>query len=134
MSKKIGVNSNCPCGSGKKYKKCCQLLHQGAIAIDALVLMKSRYSAYAARECKYIVKTTHPSNREQKKDRDIWLKEISDFSINSSFERLEILEYQTGTDEAYVTFAATINGEKIIEKSRFLKEGNRWLYESGIFL
>jgi len=25
MSKKIGVNESCPCGSGKKYKKCCRL-------------------------------------------------------------------------------------------------------------
>jgi len=23
MSKKIGRNDPCPCGSGKKYKKCC---------------------------------------------------------------------------------------------------------------
>jgi len=23
MSKKIGRNESCPCGSGKKYKKCC---------------------------------------------------------------------------------------------------------------
>ena len=22
-SKKVGRNENCPCGSGKKYKKCC---------------------------------------------------------------------------------------------------------------
>ncbi|ELY5143829.1 DUF4145 domain-containing protein [Vibrio vulnificus] len=24
---KIGVNEQCPCGSGKKYKKCCRMLH-----------------------------------------------------------------------------------------------------------
>lgn len=28
MTKKIGRNDPCPCGSGKKYKKCCLLLHQ----------------------------------------------------------------------------------------------------------
>ncbi len=28
---KIGRNTPCPCGSGKKYKKCCLLLHNGAI-------------------------------------------------------------------------------------------------------
>lgn len=25
MPNKIGVNDSCPCGSGKKYKKCCRL-------------------------------------------------------------------------------------------------------------
>ena len=25
---KIGRNEKCPCGSGKKYKKCCLLKHQ----------------------------------------------------------------------------------------------------------
>ncbi|MDA3918941.1 MAG: SEC-C metal-binding domain-containing protein [Deltaproteobacteria bacterium] len=28
---KIGRNTPCPCGSGKKYKKCCLLLQNGAI-------------------------------------------------------------------------------------------------------
>ena len=28
---KIGRNTPCPCGSGKKYKKCCLLLPDGAI-------------------------------------------------------------------------------------------------------
>ncbi len=28
---KIGRNDPCPCGSGKKYKRCCLLLHKGSI-------------------------------------------------------------------------------------------------------
>ncbi len=135
MDKKtVGVNSSCPCGSGKKYKNCCLPLHKGRVAKDALELMKSRYSAYAAGACKYIIKTTHPNNREQRKESTIWLKEICNFSQNSTFERLEIIDFINGTEEAFVTFTATIDGEKITEKSRFLKEGKLWLYESGIFL
>lgn len=30
MSKKIGRNASCPCGSGKKYKRCCMLVEQSA--------------------------------------------------------------------------------------------------------
>ena len=48
--KKFSINSPCPCGSGGKYKKCCQKYHKGALAKDALTLMKSRYSAYALNE------------------------------------------------------------------------------------
>jgi len=44
---KFSVNNPCPCGSGKKYKKCCGILHKGVIAKDALELMKSCYSAFA---------------------------------------------------------------------------------------
>jgi len=28
MSKKVGRNDPCPCGSGKKYKRCCMESHQ----------------------------------------------------------------------------------------------------------
>ena len=54
---KISKNSKCPCGSGKKYKECCYKYHKGANPPNALLLMKSRYSAYAAGDAKYIIKT-----------------------------------------------------------------------------
>ncbi len=31
---KAGRNDPCPCGSGKKYKKCCALAHAGALAVE----------------------------------------------------------------------------------------------------
>jgi len=48
--------------------------------------------------------------------------------------KLEILEYISGNEEAYVTFIAILNNEKLIEKSRFIKEEGRWLYIDGHFL
>jgi len=45
--KKPKPNTPCPCGSGRKYKKCCQPYHRGAKPDNALTLMKSRYAAYA---------------------------------------------------------------------------------------
>ena len=53
----MSPNEKCPCGSAIKYKKCCKAYHDGKIPKDALTLMKSRYSAYAAGEVKYIQKT-----------------------------------------------------------------------------
>ncbi len=32
MGSKIGRNAPCPCGSGKKYKKCCLVAHEAAAA------------------------------------------------------------------------------------------------------
>ena len=51
---KLSVNAPCPCGSLKKYKKCCMPFHKGAKVKDALSLMKSRYSAFVAGEINYM--------------------------------------------------------------------------------
>ena len=102
---------------------------------DALTLMQSRYSAYAAGDAKYIIKTTHPNNCDYSSDKSKWLKEIKAFCHLNIFENLEIVEYiNCAPNEAYVTFIATISGNKHIEKSRFLKVDGQWLYESGEFL
>lgn len=63
---KITPNSKCPCGSRLKYKKCCHVYHDGANADDALKLMVTRYSAYAAEDASYIMRTTHPQNPDYK--------------------------------------------------------------------
>ncbi len=52
---KPSPNLPCPCGSGLKYKKCCQKYHKGALPSTALLLMKSRYSAYALGLADYIM-------------------------------------------------------------------------------
>jgi len=119
---------NCPCGSGIKYKKCCEPFHKGKKkAKNALELMKSRYSAYATNKPKYIIKTTHKNNPEWNNPN--WLEEIKVF-CNSEFKKLEIISFEDGENEAFVEFKAYIDDFIIHEKSRFLKEGV-WLYESG---
>ncbi len=131
--KKIGKNTLCPCGSGQKYKKCCYIYHQGALAKDALSLMKSRYSAYAVGDVNYIIKTTHPSNSDYLEDTKLWKKQIKDFCNSVSFDNLEILEFIDGKNEAFVTFRATLSGKFMVEKSRFLKINSSWLYIEGEF-
>jgi len=130
---KISKNSQCPCGSKLKYKKCCQIYHNGALAKDALTLMKSRYSAYATNNANYIIKTTHPNNSDYTEDKLKWKQEIEAFSKSTSFEKLEILEYTPGEQEAFVKFRATLSGSFMVEKSRFLKIKNQWLYVDGKF-
>ncbi len=43
---------------------------------SAQQMMRSRYSAYAMAKPDYIIKTTHPKNREYKQDIDKWTIEI----------------------------------------------------------
>ncbi len=87
-----------------------------------------------SRRTQVIINSTHKDNRDYTSDFKRWTKEILAFSKSTNFEKLEIIDFIDGEREAFVTFIATLNGKKMIEKSRFLKVKNRWLYESGEFL
>ncbi len=129
--KKTSPNSPCPCGSNVKYKKCCQIYHKGAKPKTALLLMKSRYSAFAVGDASYIVKTTHENNVEFSSDVKAWQESIKSFTLSTQFLGLEILEFIDGEEEAFVTFRASLSSGDMVEKSRFLKVEGRWLYEHG---
>jgi len=126
---KITKNSKCPCGSGKKYKECCFRYHKGANPKNALLLMKSRFSAYAAGDANYIIKTTHKNSPHYEEDRLQWIKEIKKFS-KSNFKKLEIIEFTENENEAFVEFKAYIDDNIMHEKSRFIKE-DIWYYVDG---
>ncbi len=134
MSNNISPNAKCPCGSRLKYKKCCFAYHDGANAADALKLMVTRYSAYAAGDASYIIRTTHPENQDYRDDRKAWSEEIERFYNSTEFMGLEVLDFIDGENEAFVEFKAKLSDGVLHEKSRFVKENGRWLYHSGEFL
>jgi SEC-C motif-containing protein len=129
--KKPSVNLPCPCGSGLKYKKCCLRYHKGAAAPDALHLMRSRYTAYAVGNSRYIIQTTHPDNPEYSSDIPNWEEEILNFCRHTGFLGLRIESFTENREEAFVTFTAKLSSGEMREKSRFLKQNGRWLYVSG---
>ena len=91
---KLSVNSICPCGSLKKYKKCCKLFHDNIKKpSNALELMKSRFSAFAFFKSDYIIKTTHQKNCVFSLNTSSWITDIEQFCKNTSFENLEILDF-----------------------------------------
>ena len=131
MKKKITSNSSCPCGSKIKYKKCCAIYHKGAIPKTALLLMRSRYSAYATYNSAYIMKTTHCDNSDYTTDSKVWKESIEFFTKSTEFLGLTVLESIDGEDESFVIFKAKLSSGEMLEKSRFLKVDGCWLYESG---
>ena len=136
---KLSVNSICPCGSLKKYKKCCKLFHDDIKKpSNALELMKSRFSAFAFCKSDYIIKTTHQKKCDFSLNTSSWIADIELFSKNTIFEKLDILDFTDNEFESFVTFKATLFQNKkdisFVEKSRFLKESNIWLYVDGEFL
>lgn len=135
---KFPPNNPCPCGSQKKYKKCCKVFHDGTLPTNALELMKSRYSAFAVHKAEYIIATTHSQNQDFTSDVSSWKKGILDFCENTSFNGLEIIDFIDGELESYVTFKAILEQANedatFSEKSRFLKENGKWLYVDGKFI
>jgi len=125
---KISVNNPCPCGSGYKYKKCCQIYHKGANPKTSLDLMKSRYSAYVVGDFKYIIKTTHKDNPSYEKDLEKWESQIKDFCKDTEFKKLTIISY---TDVS-VEFIAEFKNSKLHEISQFEKVSESWLYKDGL--
>ena len=76
----------CPCGSSKSIKNCCELYHKNVNAPTALLLMKSRYSAYVVGDVDYLVKTTHPLRQHNLSKRD-----IKQWSEENTWQSLEII-------------------------------------------
>lgn len=127
--------SPCPCGSGKTYANCCRRFHQGALPDSALLLMRSRYSAYALGIPEYIIHTTHPASPQYQHDIKQWTKEISDFCSHTAFRGLKILDFQEKDSFATVTFIASLsqneNDASFTERSYFEKTNGIWFYRSG---
>jgi SEC-C motif domain protein len=125
----------CPCCSGADYTKCCGPLHEGSEAANALILMRSRYSAYALQKAAYIIKTTHPKNKNFTLDFKKWEAQILLFCKTTQFTGLEIVDFQDGVSQASVSFIARLTqGERdasFKECSLFEKLDGRWLYKDG---
>lgn len=134
----FNVHSSCPCGSKKTYINCCKQFHDGKNPETALELMKSRFTAFVVGDVDYIINTTHEDNIEYSNDKSKWRDDIQDVINSTDFNKLEILEFIDGEEEAYVTFKLGLKQKGLdtsfIEKSKFLKIDGKWLYRSGEFL
>lgn len=125
----------CLCCSGKQYAHCCKPFHQGQWPATALELMRSRFSAYALGLSDYIIQTIHPGSHQYKHDARQWAEEIAQFSANTEFKKLEILQFHENKRFATVTFVAHLTqmgkDTSFTERSHFEKVKGKWLYYGG---
>jgi len=126
---------NCYCCSKREFEYCCQPFIGGtAKTATALMLMRSRYTAYALLEVEYILRTTHPSTRKFH-DREA----IQRWAKSSSWKKLEIIATTNGnsTDkQGTVEFKAYYLDENQKpqihhENSNFRKELGKWFFVDG---
>lgn len=140
------VNEPCPCGTstaGALYGDCCAPYHQGQkLAESPAAVLKTRYSAFYFRLIPYIISTTHPVCRDYNTDKIKWAKELNK---NGMFDSFDFVALEPGVEmpgkdanEGFLDFKVKLrarDGSKeetvISEKSRFLKQGDEWLYGSG---
>lgn len=87
--------------------------------------MRSRYSAFAVGDAKYLLRTWHPSGRPRTLELD----------PACQWTRLAVLETQDGglfDTTGTVRFQAlyVLDGRRHVlkETSRFVREGKRWVY------
>lgn len=134
MSHSNLINTNCPCGTGLFYSKCCELYHTGAaFAPTPEKLMRSRYSAYVLLLEAYLLQTWHPTTRPI----NLELSHEA-FTHPRKWLGLTVLNAdQTSENKGKVEFVAKykVNGKahKIHEISDFVLENNQWLYVDGQF-
>ena len=123
----IENNKFCLCGSKIKVQDCCLVLINGQrLADSAEQLMRSRYTAYALGDEKYILNTWHSSQRPSSLEFDPALK----------WQGLKVLMVSPAKDnEAFVEFIAGFsnagNKGQMHEKSRFIRESDVWFYVDG---
>lgn len=138
--RQIGRNDPCPCGSGQKFKKCCDLFITGAALPETPEqLMRSRFTAYVTGNAAYVYDTTHPENEAIKEtSREQFLLETKEYCRRVEFTGLTVHE-ATGPDEqgvAHVKFTARYQAagkeDSFSEDSTFVRLNGRWVYRDGV--
>jgi SEC-C motif-containing protein len=127
--------SQCACGSGESFEKCCEpFLSGGILPQTAEKLMRSRYTAYTRGDIGYIKKTSAP---EALKDFD--LKAAKEWADSAEWKGLKILRTdkggepdKKGTVEFVATYRQNGQGFEHHEVSEFRKtDQGKWLFVEG---
>ena len=123
--------SDCPCGSGKAYKSCCEPYITGVKpAPNPEALMRARYTAYVKNEIDYIVDTHDPDrlHRLDRKSTEKWAEE-------SEWLGLEIKRSESSGDGGTVEFIARFRQDGTDydhhEVSSFVRKDGTWYFSDG---
>ncbi|WP_432821261.1 YchJ family metal-binding protein [Trichloromonas sp.] len=139
---RIGRNDLCPCGSGKKFKKCCLDREQSAASIPADLspaeLVQRRGQAFASGDFAFIYDTYHPDSnfRSQFPDRTAYVA-MGKNSLGKDFriDQCRVLKEAVRSEEARVLFYLDTcyrgQREETFELSLFLLTEAGWRYHSS---
>ena len=125
----ISPNDPCPCGSGKKYKKCCRPYHVGLAAPSPTDLLRARYSAYVLRHIDFIMKTTHPESPHVEIEHR-WRASLEGYTMRTIYEALNILEVKDDAITYRVQYYSMLErgSENYTTISNFRQHEGKWYY------
>src|SRR5687767_10981241 len=129
---KINPNDECPCLSGKKYKKCCRPYHENQSKPVPEALARARFAAYALGNIDFIMDTTHPESPHINKNKIRWRAELEAYVLRNHFAAFKILS----AEDDKVTYEATlmefrVQEHRYTEDARFKQVDGKWLYFDG---
>lgn len=81
---------DCPCHSGARYTACCKPIHQGARATTPVVLMRSRYSAFALGLGTYLVESLASDHEDRRLPAEQLARELGRAKETQRFLGLQI--------------------------------------------
>lgn len=125
--------ASCPCGRSDArgrpvpYADCCgPYLDHDTPAPDAEALMRSRYTAFVLGRLDYLRTSWHPSTRPAELTLEPGVKWLG----------LQVRSHRVvDADHAEVEFVARSRvggrGQRLHERSRFVRENGRWVYVDG---
>jgi SEC-C motif domain protein len=125
----ISPNDACPCGSGKKYKKCCRPYHHGVPVPSPVELLRARYCAYVLRHTDYIMQTTHPESPHIEKE-NRWRASLDAYTMRTIYEELTILEVEDAAITYRVQYWNMVQrgSESYTTRSNFKQHEGKWYY------
>jgi len=126
--------NTCPCGTGLAYEECCGPIINGTRnASNPEQVMRSRYTAYAKQEIRYLYSSLHPDHRKGYDE-----KATRKWAQGSQWHKLEIIGTKGGSEgdtEGTVEFVATFTEggarRKHHELASFKKEVGNWYFVTG---
>ncbi|MEX1167239.1 MAG: YchJ family metal-binding protein [Hydrogenophaga sp.] len=127
------MSDACPCGrlnargQGVPFDGCCaRYLGTETPAPDAESLMRSRYSAFVLERSAYLLATWHSSTRPRELTLEPGVK-----WLGLAVKAHRVID----ADHAEVEFVARSRlggrGQRLQERSRFVRESDRWWYVDG---
>ena len=124
--------ANCPCGSGKEYRECCEPLINGSIKPErAEQLMRARYTAHTNASIQYVLDTHHPDKRHEVDEAQTraWAEKSEWLGIDIR----HVADGEGKADTAEIEFIATYRDPKGLrqthhELSEFRKKDGEWYF------
>ena len=120
----------CPCGRGAVFAACCgRYLGTGVPAPDAESLMRSRYTAFVRGDVAHLLATWHSSHRPASLELDGGVK-----WLGLDLKQRKVLDDSHAEVEFVARSRIQGRGQRLHERSRFVRENGHWFYVDGDIL